>query len=302
MCPRKDMTREKGFMDFSLFKEIIDDCSRYMDFVYLHNIGEALLHPKIIEMINYCGERDLKTGISTNATLLTRDLSVKILESKLDRIYFSIDGATKETYEKIRKNANFERTMNNIETFLRLRSTKIKKPFTAIKIILMNETEKEISKFLKKWRGQGLDSIEVKYFNSWAGQLRETNTLAQPGQRISNHIIRDKNRQPCRWLWHNLVILWDGTVVPCCRDFDAKIPLGNVANENLESMWKGSKMVKLREQHAELYFKNGLCDNCTEWVGSKSNPLYPLDIGLYRGLKEYLGKTGAIKSSTDIVS
>jgi radical SAM protein with 4Fe4S-binding SPASM domain len=193
--------------------------------------------------------------------------------------------------------------MQNIKNFLKLKGkSHSKKPFSGIKIILMNETKDEVSKFLNRWKDQGLDSIEVKYFNSWAGQLKETKILTQPKHCIANHIARDKKRQPCKWFWHNLVILWDGTVAPCCRDYDAKLVLGNIAKESLRDIWNSGKMLKLRNAQANLNFENGLCGTCPEWIGSRSNRFFPIDMSLYRGLKEYLGKTGIFKTGIDIAS
>ncbi len=303
MCPRKDMTRKIGFMDFGVFKNIINECKDHMDFIYLHNMGESLFHPKLIEMIDYCWENGLRTGISTNATILNERMSRKILDSKLDKIFFSIDGVTKETYERIRKNADFKRTIDNIITFIKLKEMNHqKKPTTYIKIILMEETKEEISKFYKIWRDHKLDFVEIKYFNSWAGQLKETENLSKPEHRISYHIRRSKERQPCKWFWHNLVVLWDGTVVPCCRDYDAKIPLGNIVNTGLKEIWNCKKIMELRQEQIKLNFNNGLCDDCTEWIGNQSNPLYPLDINLYRGFRQYLGKMGISKTGIDVAN
>ncbi len=106
---------------------------------------------------------------------------------------------------------------------------------------------------------------------------------------------RYRERQPCKWFWHNLVILSDGSIVPCIRDFDGKLALGNIADTSLKEVWNGEKMVKLRKEQVQLNFRNGLCDNCTEWIGAPPNPLYPLDINLYRGFKEYLRKISLIK-------
>lgn len=296
MCPRKDMTRKSEFMDFSLFKKIIDECSEYVDFVYLHHFGEPLLHPHLIDMINYCGENNIKTGISTNGTLLSEDVSHKILDSTLDRIIFSLDGATQKTYEKIRRNAHFESTVSNIIRFLKLKKMKhLNRPLTTIQIILMNETAEETSLFYEKWRSHQVDSIEMKYFDSWAGQLKESVFLCKAEHRIPSHIQRYKQRQPCKWFWHNLIVLSDGTVVPCSRDYDRKIPLGNVSKASLKEIWNSDIMVKLREKQVQHDFENGLCDNCTEWVGAPKNPVYPLDINLYRGFRDYLAKEGVIK-------
>ena len=53
MCPtgRKEQVRKKGYMDFELFKSIVDEMAPHVKATTLHIWGEALLHPQIVEMI-----------------------------------------------------------------------------------------------------------------------------------------------------------------------------------------------------------------------------------------------------------
>ena len=60
MCPRTyDMTRAKGFMDYELFKNIVDEYFAInvallkKDDLWLHNFGESLLHPQFDKFIKY---------------------------------------------------------------------------------------------------------------------------------------------------------------------------------------------------------------------------------------------------------
>src|SRR3990172_1700346 len=75
MCPNgtSGMKRPKGYMDFELFKRIVNEMAPHVETTTLHIWGEPLLHPKIIDMISYCKAKSLPCEISTNATLLTQD-------------------------------------------------------------------------------------------------------------------------------------------------------------------------------------------------------------------------------------
>src|SRR3989339_413672 len=104
ICASRKMERPKGYMDFGLYKKIIDECSQYgkVD-VMLHMFGESLLHKDFIKMIRYGKQYpDIKLAFSTNATLLNKEYSKELIESGLDGIHLSLDGFTKETYESIR--------------------------------------------------------------------------------------------------------------------------------------------------------------------------------------------------------
>ena len=72
-----------------------------------------MIHPKIFEMIRITREAGIRTGMSTNATLLDDRRADLLLDSGLDYVILAFDGATKETYEKYRLGATFEKTREN---------------------------------------------------------------------------------------------------------------------------------------------------------------------------------------------
>jgi radical SAM protein with 4Fe4S-binding SPASM domain len=264
MCPRKQMKRKLGAMDQKLFEKIILQTKEYSNFIWLHHMGEPLLDVNIDKKINFCKKHNIRVGISTNGTLLDEKNSRKLLNTDLDQILISIDGAVKETYEKIRRNGDFEKTVSNIETFLRLKKKlKKKKPSITLQIILMKETEEEINQFIKKWKPFNVEDILVKRFSTWSGYIPESETLAKPEHKYKKKAV--KQRPPCYYLWHSVVILQDGGVVLCCKDFDGLVKVGDLKKQTLDEIWNSEKMTKLREQQIKGNFNNPLCKNCQEW-------------------------------------
>src|SRR3989338_7528633 len=69
------LIKERGFMKLTLFKKIIDQLLGYSFEVFLYMSGEPLMHPDIVEMINYAKNKRLFVNLSTNATLLNNELS-----------------------------------------------------------------------------------------------------------------------------------------------------------------------------------------------------------------------------------
>ena len=206
MCPRRDMKRKVGFMNFNTFKKIIDETKNYSPFIWLHQMGEPLLDKNIFKFVNYCQKNGVKTGFSTNATLLNKENSKKIIESALGHLVISLDGSTKKTYEKIRKKADFEESKKKIRGFLKEKTRLAKGPYTVLQIIRMKETEPEIEQFKKEWINSGVDEIYVKDFCTWAGQLGTSDKISEQNQRYNKGII--SKRPPCFFLWYSLNILW----------------------------------------------------------------------------------------------
>lgn len=262
-------------MDFNLFKSTIDQTHRKTDYLRLHEMGEPLIDKNIFKFIDYCSEKGIKTEISTNATILSEDAAEKILNSKLDNIILCLDGFTRDVYEKVRSKADFEKTKENIARFLELKNNLKKRLKVYLQIISMKETEKQISDFIEYWKRYKIDKIIIKKFSTFSNQVESISSLAELKHRYKNKII--KKRPPCYYLWDSVVVLYDGSVVPCCRDYDASYILGNVKNESLNNIWNGKKIKQLRRMHIDGNFNVPLCRDCLEWPEEPYTRLYPLN-------------------------
>lgn len=266
MCPQGSdlMTRKKGMMDFSLLEKIIGEVKEWKPSIKFFHMGESLLHPRIGEMISYASKAGCFTMLNTNATLLDEGKAAMLLESGLDYISFSFDGATKEVYETIRVGANFDRTLKNIIGFLEMKGRSRKnKPFVTVEMVGMKDTEHEVSGFRKQFESLPVDEIRIKKLVNWAGKVNVEGEAEKVYSDLS-----------CVHPWSFSVILWDGRVVPCCRDFDGKYVLGDVSKERLIDIWnKGEKMIDLRKKLASEggYRGISLCKDCseiyTDWDG-----------------------------------
>ncbi len=76
--------------------------------VYLFGLGEPVLHPDLVPMTERLTAAGVEVWITTNATLIDDELADSLSRAGLHRITVSIDGATAETYERIRKRGKFE--------------------------------------------------------------------------------------------------------------------------------------------------------------------------------------------------
>jgi len=256
MCPQsKGLKRKKMTMGMNTFTRIIDQVCISKPRIILHVSGEPLLNKNVFEMIRYVKGKGCKVTMVTNATLLTREVSIRILKTSLDNIFFSFDGCTQKIYEKIRVGANFDRVKSQIETFLKLRSEmNTKGPIVVIEIISMKETENHISDFIKYWEGKSVDRIGIRSAGTRLG-------LADDHRVRTN--IKDFGFKPCDSLFFGCAILAEGTVVPCCKDIDGRLPLGNILEQSFDEIWNGEAYNILRRQHlGNAIQENIICHFC----------------------------------------
>lgn len=273
MCPtgRKEQIRKKGYMDFELFKSIVDEMAPWVQATTLHIWGEPLMHPKMFDMIEYCRKKGLRSEISTNATLLNEERSKRILDAGLGAIYLCLDGMRPETYEQIRVNADYEKTNGNIRRFIDLKQTGgYKTPFVNLQIIEMERTMGEVEEFVAAWKLPGVDRINVKPFDSWGGQIEAINLLSTEDK-------PKQERYACPNLWYHTHVYWDGRIAMCDRDFNLAYDLGNVRNPDgtvrVLDNWNGPKMQELRRLHVEGKTDQVTpCNTCAEWAWWKPRP------------------------------
>jgi len=116
--------REKGdngqHLDFDLFLKL-KPMFPYLISTYLYGIGEPLLHPRIMDMFHLLSESGVNVGFITNGTLITEEKMRAWLRGRLYKISVSMDGATKEVYEKIRRWGDFDQLLDNLECVYRLK-------------------------------------------------------------------------------------------------------------------------------------------------------------------------------------
>lgn len=257
MCPRNWSGRPVGDMDLALFRRIVDQAAGKVGLVDLCIAGESLLHPHVFEAIAHLRERGIASYLQTSGNPVDEATAERILDSGLDLLSFSIDGATPETYDAIRIGGDLGRVEQNLERFLELRARRgSRTPHTVVQLIVQKRNEHELAAFRARWAGSGIDAVRVKPLGVNRGHWR----------RIGDQIVRpasDEAPPPCIRSWRSVAIYWDGRAVPCCYDFDGCEPVGDLTRQTLEEVWRGAEMHALRErQAAGRYDEIPLCRDC----------------------------------------
>ena len=244
--------RQKGYMDFNTFITAIDKFQSneiIVNEIHIYNVGESLVHPDFCKFIEFLGKLQKKPKIVlvTNATLLS-DLIVEcILKSNgVDVIQFSVDGGTKESFEWLRRGANWEETLKKINSFLEKNDRSIKTGLITINMGI--PFSEEFKKILEQ-----VDYFDFRSPHDWTGQeeLKEWN------------FERSFNPHPCWHIQNNLVILWNGDLTPCCADFHGRGVFGNIHESNIKDIWKGVRLSIYRKQGCGRKKEIELCQECS---------------------------------------
>lgn len=249
-CPQTKLKRPKGIMSYELFVEIAQQAARLgIRKFQLSYFGEPLIDPDIIKKIRYAKQLPFEqVRIYTNASLLTTDMADALLDAGLDVINISVDGLSKDEYEKIRTPLSYDVLLQNIHTFIMKRDERNKKkPCVVINHVAMNATSSQTAEFLKLWR-QRADIVKIHTEHNWGGHLKNAHS-----ERV----------RPCSVPWSQMIIHWNGKIGLCCQDALGSVILGDLSHETLKEAWHNEQREQMRRYHLDRNFAAaGVCSSC----------------------------------------
>lgn len=271
MCEHTYWNEPNRDMSFEEFKNIVDQFPR-LKWIGLTGIGESFLNRDFMKMLKYVKSRDVFVELYDTFYFIDRKTAEELIDMGVDKIFASIDAATKETYEKIRVGSNFERVINNVRTLFRLKEEKKTCfPEIAFHYIVNKLNLHEIPRYINLVHSLvGEENVTIQ-FTRMLHEFKEVKDLfveiPEETIRIVNKIAEDLG---IKLIWNKDVpqvkplikecIEWTmpfifvtGHVIPCCsgneaghRDFQKRTALGNVFEKSFKEIWRSKKYKSLR--------------------------------------------------------
>ncbi|UCD83289.1 MAG: radical SAM protein [Deltaproteobacteria bacterium] len=258
---------KRGDLEYSLFEKV-KPYLKLAERCFCNGGGEPLLYPGFIPMLREIKESGPEIVFNSNGLLLTKETSRELVLHNIDCVSFSIDGANKATYEKIRVGSNFDKVISNIKYLAITKKKKRKiKPFINLQMTLSQENREEIVDIIPLAKTLGTNHVVIEpltpvfniskeYQRYFTGHYVDRDdilpelesardTAERAGFHFSSHYLSEQEKtNQCLQPWITLGIRADGDVFTCCG---APVTFGNIANSSLEEIWNGEEYCKLRE-------------------------------------------------------
>ncbi|WP_373550455.1 radical SAM/SPASM domain-containing protein [Haliscomenobacter sp.] len=272
-CPSglRAFSRPTGNLRSDFFRKTIDDLHRDLSFLIFYFQGEPYINPDFLDMVQYASQRGIYTITSTNGHFLNEENARKTIESGLDRLIISVDGSTQEVYEQYRKSGKLEVVLQGARNVVKWKKElKSKTPHLIFQFLVVRPNEHQIPEIYKLAEEIGIDEVKLKtaqiYDYAQGNSLIPIQDQYSRYRRQADGSYRIKNQllNHCWKLWHACVITWDGVVVPCCFDKDAKYRMGNLQEQSLREVWQQEPYREFRQQLLKGRDKIDICTNCTE--------------------------------------
>lgn len=272
-CPsgKREFTRPTGMLQNDFFTQTIDEL--YQDLIYLifYFQGEPYLNPKFLEMVSYASKKNIYTATSTNAHYLDNENARKTIASGLHRLIISIDGTTQESYASYRKGGQLEKVIEGTNNIIKWKKAmKSKTPYIIFQFLVVKPNQHEIQDIKALGKELGVDEVRLKTAQVY--DYEQGNPLIPDIEKYSRYKrkangtyeIKNKLLDHCWKLWHSCVITWDGLVVPCCFDKDAKHQLGDLKESSFSELWQSAPYNHFRSAVLRSRSEVDICKNCTE--------------------------------------
>lgn len=240
-CPSSKL-KQKQKISYDQFKLIIEQIKDYTEGIYLHILGEPLLHPDLFKMIEYAS-MFVKVSLTTNGHLLGKYLN-QIINSNLYILNLSMQSLVNKS------DAFIEEYFKNV-------------------LLLLENKKNTLNVHLRIWNNHKNNYL----LNQKLHQLIEKNHLTSYtnvhisyGEEFDWPSINDEenlNHTKCLGGKKQLGILTNGDVVCCCLDYLGNTKIGNIYETLFSQIINDKQYLKVLDgwNKQQPYFE--LCKKCT---------------------------------------
>lgn len=248
--------------------------------------GEPLLHPDLADWIAEAKHAGCQAGFLTNGSLLDEAAASRMMQAGVDWIAISADAARAETYEEIRKGADFQTFSENVRRLTGMRMGKI--PRVSFNSVMMPSNIEQLQGIVRLAADLQVDQVNFKQCDVVRGG--EEGKLGLFASKADREIRRHekalaKARKLARKLGiettafafvpdelpvcdqdprHSLFIRYDGRVSPCINlaiggpscflGENVVMPTvhyGRLPEEDLQTLWKTESCQFYRKRFEE---------------------------------------------------
>lgn len=276
-----------AFMAFETFTHIIEQFQGLRE-LHLQGLGEPMMHPRFFEMVEYASSRGITVTTNSNITLLTERRAIRCVTSGLNCIHISLDGATAQTYERIRVRAHFERVIGNLERLVQVRQRLGSSlPRLQLVMVMMRQNLHELPDLIRLAHRYGIERVFVQHLCHDFGEsslpshylpmrdfvqsetllheeperidsyFHEARCVAHelgvdvrlPRTRLKLHAPGTPGPQRCDWPWRGAYFSYQGYAMPCCMvSTPDRINFGTITGQSAGQLWHGEQYEQFRRE------------------------------------------------------
>ena len=258
-CPT--LKRAPLQMTAGQFEYICRSLKGFTDSLFLHVMGEPLLHKEFEDILDIASSYGYKINITTNGTLIKeKEDAILKYAHNIHKISYSL-----HSFEANQKGYDIDEYLDNIIDFAKKSANK--GIYNVFRLWNLDTKEKSGANLKNEYIETKLHShFPEEWQRRWSGYRLTQNIFLEYDGIFTwpTESVTDCGEEGfCHGLLDQIAILSDGTVVPCCLDSEGEINLGNIFNEPLIKIVSSERTVKMRENLLKGKLSENLCRKCT---------------------------------------
>ena len=271
ICEHTYWDEKNKHMSLENFNKILNQFPE-LKWIGVTGIGESFLNPEFMDMLKECKDRNIYVEIFDNFRFLDYEKAKEMVKWSVDKIYVSLDAATKETFDKIRVKSDWDIVRKNIKDFDRAKKESNSSwPELWFHFIVCKDNIHELEKYLEMINELDVDCKQVQFsrmlhkFDEIKDMFVEIpdgtkEKIIEKGKDLGIKVSWNINSADVKCplkacaLWTMPFIFVDGTVINCCsmneqndRNWQRETSLGNIFKQDFREIWYGDKYEKMRE-------------------------------------------------------
>lgn len=275
-CPSglRQFTRPTGNLKTDVNDTILNALGKHLQYINYYFQGEPFINPKFLDFVKTARQKNIYVLTSTNAHFISDKTADKIVASGLSELIVSVDGTTQETYENYRIEGHLDTVLSGVAAIKKAKhKANSQFPIVTIQFLVTAQNEHQIPE-VKTWiKKYGADNLNLKTIQVY--DYENGNRLLPKNEKYSRYkkskngtfSLKNKMSNYCWRMWTTCVFTWDGRIVPCCFDKDAKYRMGDISKMEFKQIWKNGLYTDFRQKVLKQRADIDICKNCSE--GSK---------------------------------
>ena len=264
-----------------LWNKIADECGEYGAWMRCTGGGEPMLHPHLVEMIEYAKARGARVWLNTNGSMFgpfpkLREKLVRLLRAGIDLIEFSMDAGDAETYATLRPPRGgaprdperwWSDHVGNVRAAIELRKELCSPTRVVVSIIRQEAIEGRLDDALHFWLSDvGVDDVITRKFLTW-----DDNTNISTDKALDRHLyahLPTEGKAACVWPFERLNVDTLGRIALCGQDiaFRTAEQFPNLRDSSIKEIWHGETFTWYRRMHLEgRGAECWPCRGCSAW-------------------------------------
>ncbi len=272
LCEHTYWNEKSEMLSFEEFRKIVDQFK--LKWINVTGEGSGFLNKDFLKIIQYLRSRRISVNFVDEFDFVDENVARQLIELGVNCIWISMDGATKETYEKIKVGCDFDKALGNIKRFLEMkREMGSPLPTLCFRFVVNKLNMHEMPKFVELIHSLGdlgdggkLEFVSILKFKEIEHLfipevpkeiIDETVKKAEElNVRVAFSHINEPELPPVKYCtaWAEPYIMIGGYVLPCCavlmsnkRPMLRKYSFGKLSEKSFKEIWDSERYKKFRQ-------------------------------------------------------